>query len=78
MYVNATTDGSNPVLRTRKRQRPDPAIVEELLSAAPATNRLNSEASMEAVISPVTTPNHHGYALASAPPKSEMPPPAHH
>jgi hypothetical protein len=57
MYVNAATDTVNTVMRTRKGQRPDPAIVENLLYAAPATNVLNSEASTEAVMSPVTTPN---------------------
>jgi hypothetical protein len=78
MYVNAATDGANPAMRTRKAQRANPAIVEELLSAAPATNGLNSEASTEAVMSHVTTPNDPGYALASAPPKSETPAPVEH
>jgi hypothetical protein len=71
MYVNAATDTGNTVMRTRKGQRPGPAVVEDLLSAAPATNGLNSEASTEAIMSPITTPKDPG----STPSKSKTPPP---
>jgi hypothetical protein len=71
MYVNAATDTVNTVMRTRKGQRPDPAVVEDLLSAAPATNGLNSEASKEAVRSSVITPKDPD----PTPSKSKTPPP---